>query len=424
MLPTRETNRHISACRDLLKTIDGHLNGKKRLKVIILKETSSDQGVVSQLSSPLDRPKSLDVRSTPRKSYLPLIGQKDFLCPDKQRDLNIKRGSSLTRCLVSKSSQASILSRSDIIRDPTISLACSNNTDSINSNAAAGRRLVKLKVLALPVLVTPPWQKSIQQYLKNPSLEKYFKFCKRRLNEDPRPLELVLSGAKHLRSLHRDQFVELPGVFNQKSTKKQARSKTLVLGLENTLVHCCNFDGPRQEYQTKVFYESQADGGIITAEMNFRPHLSTFLRDASNYFTIVVFSSSEPSYTQAICKSIDPEGLYISKILSRNHCIKTEKGYTVKDLRVVSGDNTSTTVLVDSTVFLFAPQINNGIPILPYVDQKDDVELLRLVPFLKVLAEQPDMPGFLRSYFKMSKVMHCKDELTARQHLLSAVADL
>ncbi len=57
----------------------------------------------------------------------------------------------------------------------------------------------------------------------------------------------------------------------------------------------------------------------------------------------------------------------------------------IKDLRVINR-NLSDIVLVDNAVYSFGFQLDNAVPILYFYDNKDDVELLELVPYLKRLA--------------------------------------
>ena len=50
----------------------------------------------------------------------------------------------------------------------------------------------------------------------------------------------------------------------------------------------------------------------------------------------------------------------------------------IKDLRIFSDRNISDIVLVDNASYSFGFQIDNGIPIVPFYNSKDDVELIIL----------------------------------------------
>ena len=79
---------------------------------------------------------------------------------------------------------------------------------------------------------------------------------------------------------------------------------------------------------------------------------------------------------------IDPKKEYISAMLFRDSCVVTEEGVHIKDLRVINRD-LKDMVLVDNAAYSFGYQIDNGIPIIPYYDNKSDVELRDLLTYIK-----------------------------------------
>lgn len=90
--------------------------------------------------------------------------------------------------------------------------------------------------------------------------------------------------------------------------------------------------------------------------MTVRPFVKEFLENLSEHYDIVVYTASDREYAHAVVKLIDPERVVVKEILHRRHCIKTEKGYTVKDLRLVVGtEDVSKVVLVDNSTHCFAP---------------------------------------------------------------------
>ena len=57
-------------------------------------------------------------------------------------------------------------------------------------------------------------------------------------------------------------------------------------------------------------------------------------------------------------------------------------GMYVKDLRIFKNRDISSLVIVDNALQSFVNQMNNGIPIIPYYDNKDDRELKYLKKLL------------------------------------------
>jgi len=102
----------------------------------------------------------------------------------------------------------------------------------------------------------------------------------------------------------------------------------------------------------------------------------------AQYFQIFVFTSAEREYAKIIVDYLNDKKNYIQGILSREHCYQTKNGVLIKDLRIIKNRDLSQIVIVDNFVHSFGLQIENGIPILCYTDQKDDKQLLGLQKLL------------------------------------------
>jgi CTD small phosphatase-like protein 2 len=105
-----------------------------------------------------------------------------------------------------------------------------------------------------------------------------------------------------------------------------------------------------------------------------------------------VFTASEQEYADPIIDLLDPEGKYFSARFYRTSCVRTrEPDFYVKDLRIFHERKLSDIVLVDNSVFSFAFQLDNGIPIVSYFDDARDEEMLHLKFYLQCLAEEGDV---------------------------------
>lgn len=58
-------------------------------------------------------------------------------------------------------------------------------------------------------------------------------------------------------------------------------------------------------------------------------------------------------------------------------------------------------ILVDNAAYSFGLQIENGIPIIPFYDNKNDQELRHLIPFLKFLSSVKDIREVIKQTFKL-----------------------
>lgn len=166
--------------------------------------------------------------------------------------------------------------------------------------------------------------------------------------------------------------------------------KTLVLDLDETLIHSS--------------YIEICDHHLLgnpNIEFSIRPYVKELLEYASNNFEVVIFTASQKSYADRILNFLDPNNKFISLRIYREHCIRTEKGF-IKDLRILSGRSMKNLILVDNTLLSFAFQLDNGIPISSWYGDINDRELLKLIQFLKILKEVPDVREQLRCTFTLS----------------------
>lgn len=167
--------------------------------------------------------------------------------------------------------------------------------------------------------------------------------------------------------------------------RKTKKMKTLVLDLDETLVHCTeNLDFPG-DIQIPIRF---SNGEKVPCSVSIRPNAINFLKAMSKLFEIVIFSASHRNYANEILNLLDPKNEYITYRIFRENCIETEEGIFVKDLRIFGNRKIDEIVIVDNACYSYAHQISNGIPIVPYFRGKTDTELLKLAGFLSGIAIQ------------------------------------
>jgi len=97
---------------------------------------------------------------------------------------------------------------------------------------------------------------------------------------------------------------------------------------------------------------------------------------------------------------LDPTHTLIKHRLFREHCMVTEQGIFIKDLRIFVDRKPENLILVDNALYSFAFQIENGVPIIPFYDNKQDKELLSLKLYLEKAKEARDFRESNRKTFK------------------------
>jgi len=194
-----------------------------------------------------------------------------------------------------------------------------------------------------------------------------------------------------------------PRVISQKKVflPKRATHKdkrTVLFDLDETLIHC----NESPEIPSDVILPIKfPHGEIIEAGINIRPYALECLKEISQHFEVIVFTASHSCYANVVLDYLDPHGQYIHHRLFRDSCVVTEEGIYIKDLRILGNRNLQDVVLVDNAAYSFGYQVENGIPIIPYYENKDDVELKHLIPYLKNLNSAKDMREVNKQTFKL-----------------------
>ena len=190
----------------------------------------------------------------------------------------------------------------------------------------------------------------------------------------------------------------------------------LVLDLDETLVHCCNFD-QRSNKQTVTLPLKSPQGayqGLI--KFNVRSGVGSFLKKMAEHYQVVVFTASDRQYARTILNYIDPDQS-VSKLLTRDSCSFTRAGLFVKDLRIFKDKDLSKVILVDNLAKCSLPQLDNSIPVLPFINDEKDNELQELGHFLLKILSENNIPSFLRDYFRL----HRYPASPSHNHLLDEI---
>lgn len=204
---------------------------------------------------------------------------------------------------------------------------------------------------------------------------------------------------KYAPTLSAKHFVNQPFVLPPQSREHQGKM-TLVLDLDETLVHCA-VDKQTSEYDARF--------PVVFGDMTYnvfmkkRPYFKQFLETVSNEYEVVIFTASQACYANTLLDLVDRDNTLIHHRLFRNHCTNVEGNY-VKDLRVL-GRDLSRTVIIDNSPPAFTYQVDNGIPIISWYDEKDDTELMKMIPVLEKLSTLRDVRPAIKKYFQMKKLV-------------------
>jgi len=107
------------------------------------------------------------------------------------------------------------------------------------------------------------------------------------------------------------------------------------------------------------------------------------LKELSKDFEIIVFTASHSCYAHKVLDYLDPKGNFIHCKVYRENCIQTSEGLYLKDLRIFSNRDIENIAIIDNATYSFGLNLDNGVPIIPFLHSKLDQEFKELVPFLK-----------------------------------------
>lgn len=185
-----------------------------------------------------------------------------------------------------------------------------------------------------------------------------------------------------------------PRLPPRRMTRSDHKPVTLVLDLDETLVHC----SVEATAAADLVFPVHFNGVEYQVHVSKRPHLKTFLERVAAKFEVVVFTASQKVYADKLLDIIDPKKELIKYRLFRDACLLVEGNY-LKDLNVLGRDLTKA-VLVDNSPHAFGYQVDNGIPIESWFDDPSDTELLKLADFLDTIQSAKDVRPLVREQFK------------------------
>ena len=186
-----------------------------------------------------------------------------------------------------------------------------------------------------------------------------------------------------------------------------SNKKLLILDLDETLIYSDienTLKDKIDKYDTILFFDNEEEKNIPIPLIT-RPGLYDFLDYASQEFDLIIFTASDQNYANTIINYIEKDKKYFKMRLYRNDCIFIEPGLYIKDLRIFSGyKNLEDIIILDNSLFSFANQLNNGILITSFFNDKNDTFLLNIKDYLDYIKDERDIRKINKESFKFEEI--------------------
>ena len=183
--------------------------------------------------------------------------------------------------------------------------------------------------------------------------------------------------------------------------KEFENKKTLVLDLDETLVHSSFIPFEKSDIILKVDFENV----LYNIHVLIRPEAENFIIEMSKYFEIVIFTASLSKYASPLLDIIDKEK-NCSFRLFRDHCTFVN-GIFIKDLKRLNR-NLKDVIIVDNSPFAYIFDVNNGLPIKSWFNDKNDKELKKIKFLLEFLSKVDDVREWIPKFVDENEIQFDK----------------
>ena len=199
-------------------------------------------------------------------------------------------------------------------------------------------------------------------------------------------------------------------------TKEKIKEKTLVIDLDETLVHSDFNFFYNPDVILKVGIDDNDPNTKCDVYVAIRPGVKEFLYQLSSYYEIMFFTASCESYAKPLMNYIDEKKVVSHKFFRKN-CTEQE-GVYIKDLSKLEKDLRNV-VLLDNNIYSYAFQRENGIPIRSWYGDYNDIELYKLIPLLKNLSGFYDVRTEIPKFVMNNTFIWMKGINWLKEHLLN-----
>ena len=195
------------------------------------------------------------------------------------------------------------------------------------------------------------------------------------------------------------------------------KKRLAIFDLDETLAHSEYKNIKNSQHILTIKLPSEKS---VKIGLNIRPHLIEALKEISKNYYIVIYTASDHHYADTVLDFIDKKKEFFKYRLYRRNCkymkdkFDDKIKFYCKDLEIFEGIDLKDMIIIDNSILSYALQLNNGIPIMPYKDSKNDFELMFLAGYLNSICEFEDLREANKKFIKLEQLVndYKKNELS------------
>ena len=229
--------------------------------------------------------------------------------------------------------------------------------------------------------------------------------------------DYMIDCLKVLAKLKKEDLPRCKQKVNFNFPPEENQKKIALFDLDETLVHCNNNEPGMDGDVVSVKLPTNK---IVKVGLNIRKNWQKALDLIMNHYHVVIYTASHPSYADAVLDYMDKENKYFKYRLYRSHCIQCDVDgfkFYVKDLDTLNKYyNLKDIVIIDNSILSFAYHLYNGIPIVPFINQPNDTELMFTAHYLISIANYDDLSLENKKHLNL-------DNLLSQAKILNEIED-
>ena len=218
---------------------------------------------------------------------------------------------------------------------------------------------------------------------------------------------LSLNNFSNPINLHKSSFtpsnktrdILQPNLLLPQKSLQYINKKTLILDLDETLVHSSTSYTENSDVTLNVDFE----GIFYNIYVFIRPGAENFIKKISKYYEIVIFTASISKYASPLLDKLDPEK-NIKYRLYREQCTFLN-GIYIKELKRLNRD-LKDIIIVDNSPLAYAFDLENGLPIKSWYEDKNDNELENIFPLLEFLSDVDDVRDYIGLFVENNQIKY------------------